>query len=123
MLDLHEYVERIYIAKPYDAPYRSIKWARCGQMSGEEVPFKSMKITLSEDAIDKLGELVKMGSFRSYSSAVEECIRAVYDVSLDMGILFKSTQGQILPPNAQQEAFRRYFLRLTRFIAPLIQQK
>jgi Arc/MetJ-type ribon-helix-helix transcriptional regulator len=89
-------------------------------MSSEEVPFKSMKITLSEDVIDKLSELVKTGSFRSNSSAVEECIRIAYDMIVDMNVLLASQRGKSLTPiqiaEAQQEAFRRYLLRLARFI-------
>ncbi len=76
-------------------------------MSGEEVPFKSMKITLSDDVLEKTLELMKTGSFRSYSNVIEECIRAVYDVSFDMTAIFSSVpKGQRLRNEDLQEAFR-----------------
>ncbi|MCJ7630836.1 hypothetical protein MUP77_00310 [Candidatus Bathyarchaeota archaeon] len=93
-------------------------------MSEEEVPFKSLKITLSDDVLEKLALLLRTGSFRSQSSTIEECIRAVYDVSLDMVALLNTVpQAQTMLPAAQQEAFRRYMMRMMRFVASRVQQK
>ena len=46
--------------------------------------FKPIRITLSEEAFDRLEKIIKDASFRSYSSAIEECIRVVYDIILDV---------------------------------------
>jgi hypothetical protein len=52
------------------------------KMSEEE--FKPIRITLSEEAFNRLNAIMKAASFRSYSSAIEECIRVVYDTTLDI---------------------------------------
>jgi len=46
----------------------------------KESPFKSIRITLSEDAIVMLDGLKRSGKFRSYSAAVEETIRTLHDL-------------------------------------------
>jgi Arc/MetJ-type ribon-helix-helix transcriptional regulator len=93
-------------------------------MSEEEVPFKSMKITLSDDVLEKLAELLKAGYFRSHSNAIEECIRTVFDIYVDMLTVCKSTpKGQRIADQSQQEAFRRYLMRMSRFLASNLQQK
>jgi len=50
----------------------------------EEIAFKSIKITLSEEALRRLSKLRKGGSFRSDSATIEECIRTVYDNNVDI---------------------------------------
>jgi len=42
--------------------------------------FKPIRVTLSEEAFGHMEEIMRDAKFRSYSSTIEECIRAVYDV-------------------------------------------
>jgi Arc/MetJ-type ribon-helix-helix transcriptional regulator len=83
----------------------------------EEVPFRSMKITLSEEALNMLESLRMTGSFRSSSMTIEECVRTIYDITRDITALTnihrknqKSFSNEVM-----LEAFRRYMLRLGRF--------
>ena len=46
----------------------------------EETPFQSMRITLSDDAVTKLEFIKEKGRFRSYSNAIEEIIRVMYEL-------------------------------------------
>lgn len=87
-------------------------------MSEEEVPFKSMKITLSEEALDMLAILRKKGYFRSNSMTIEECIRAIHDISGDIRahIVYYKGKGEQVPPAEQLSAYKRYALRLARFV-------
>jgi len=60
----------------------------------EEVPFKSMKITLSEEAVEKLNKLRQGGAFRSDSATIEECIRAINDMIDDLIFEFNIRKNQ-----------------------------
>jgi len=51
-------------------------------MSEEE--FKPIRITLSDEAFDRLDKIMKAAPFRSYSAAIEECIRVVSDIINDI---------------------------------------
>lgn len=51
----------------------------------QELPFKTMNITLSEEAYRQLTELKAGGAFQSDSAGVEECVRAVYTILEDVG--------------------------------------
>ena len=51
-------------------------------MSEEE--FKSIRITLSHEAFDRLEKIMKGAKFRSNSSTIEECIRVLYDIMKDI---------------------------------------
>ena len=84
----------------------------------EEVPFRSMKITLSEEAVDMLDTLRKRGAFRSYSMTIEECIRAIDAVTTDLAALWSiySPPEKQFPSRVLMEAFRRYSMRLMRFL-------
>lgn len=83
----------------------------------EEIPFKSVKITLSEEALSKLDFIIKDAAFRSYSSGIEECIRVVYDLMQEI----YSTIGDRNEPitlatrEKQAEAFNRIIMRMARF--------
>lgn len=46
--------------------------------------FKAIRITLSDEAFGRLENIIKEASFRSYSSAIEECIRIVSEIALDV---------------------------------------
>lgn len=90
----------------------------------EEVPFKSMKITLSEEAIRLLAALRHKGSYRSDSATIEDCIRAIYDVSLDIatevGSALKGKRSMSIIEI--RELTRRISVRISRFI-PLDEAK
>ena len=70
----------------------------------EETPFKSIKITLSEEAIRKLSGLRKGGSFRSDSATIEECIRTTFDISEDIfsELEIWNEKNRIQPPKNEQ---------------------
>jgi hypothetical protein len=93
----------------------------------QEVPFRSVKITLSEEALDRLASLRFIGSFRSDSATIEECIRAVHDIAEDLCLeldrqakarlgskSFKETE--VIPLDMQAEQLRRIGFRLARFV-------
>ena len=42
--------------------------------------FKPIRITLSEEAFYRMEKIMKDAKLRSYSSTIEECIRAIYDI-------------------------------------------
>jgi len=94
---------------------RIIKGAKCDHMS-EELPFKSIKITLSEEALDMLEEIKRRGCFRSYSMAIEESIRALFDVlnDLDLGMRH-AKDGKPIPDEKKLEVVRDVAVRLSRF--------
>jgi len=43
--------------------------------------FKPIRITLSEEGFKRLEHLMKNSALRSHSSAIEECIRVVSDIT------------------------------------------
>jgi len=86
-------------------------------MSIDEVSFRPMKITLSEAAIDMLYKLKQKGAFRSYSMTIEECIRTIDLISMDMTAMWNTYGDKSFPPSAVMEAFRRYSITMSRFLA------
>ena len=91
----------------------------------EETPFRSIKITLSEEALARLDFIVKQASFRSYSSGIEECIRAIYDLTKEVW----SVTGQPEEPyvsaskDMESEAFKRITMRMSRFTRRILARK
>ena len=93
----------------------------------EEVPFRSIKVTLSEEALGRLAEMRLTGSFRSDSATVEECIRAIYDVAQDICLELdrqakirlrsKEKANEVMPLGMQAEELRRIAFRLDRFVS------
>jgi len=83
----------------------------------EEAPFKSVRVTLSAEAMAMVAELRRTGSFRSDSATIEECIRAVYDVYEDMQMMGRvaKQQERKVSINEQAESYRRHVIRLSRF--------
>jgi hypothetical protein len=85
----------------------------------EEVPFKSMKITLSEEALDKLSELRQGGAFRSDSAAIEECIRVtrglIRDVQLQLMTWASNNPGKEIPLEVYRLTMSSILIRLGRF--------
>lgn len=85
-------------------------------MVKEASSFKSMKITLSEEALDLLEDIKEKGCFRSHSMAIEESIRALHDVltHLDQGMAFAKDEKPI-PDAKKLEVIRDIAVRLSRF--------
>lgn len=87
----------------------------------EEVPFKSLKITLSEEALEKLNDLRIGGSFRSDSATIEECIRVTRDIFEDVLTqirIHKIPGKEELTPVSESEhteLLRRIITRIGRF--------
>lgn len=52
-----------------------------------EEEFKSIRITLSEEAFAQLEQIMNDAKFRSNSSTVEECIRTLYDIIGNLSLL------------------------------------
>lgn len=83
----------------------------------EEVSFKSMKITLSEEALDRVGKIMQYAAFRSYSSTIEECIRAVWDIMDEIFILAGERGEPEVHTTVEQgtESLNRIVMRMNRF--------
>ncbi len=88
----------------------------------EETPFKSMKITLSEEAINRLEKIMKRASFRSNSSTVEECVRVVYDIIYEIYSVCGGPDGELKASTKDQEseAFVRIVMRMSRFTGRVV---
>ena len=87
----------------------------------EDVPFKSMSITLSDEALEKLALLKQGGAFGSDSATIEECIRAVYgmfeDTISEIDRAQKNNDGQVktMDLGSQAEMLRRFLMLINRF--------
>lgn len=82
-----------------------------------EVCFKSIKVTLSEEALMLLDELKKAGSFRSNSMTIEESIRAVHDImAYLMAAIDQAKHGKPIPTEARLTLARDITIRLARFL-------
>lgn len=79
--------------------------------------FKATRITLSEEARERLEKIMKSASFRSNSAAIEECIRVVWDIMKDIW----TVSGESNAPNKEYTrdqavlAFETITTRMTRF--------
>jgi metal-responsive CopG/Arc/MetJ family transcriptional regulator len=82
----------------------------------EENPFKSIKITLSEEALSRLDKIVKNASFRSSSSGIEECIRLVYDLIEEVHSTIGREKGTYrVDVQDEAQSFVRMATRMSRF--------
>jgi len=92
-----------------------------GHTMSEE--FKAIRITLSEEAFERLGKIMNTAAFRSNSSAIEECIRVVHNIIEDIWIVLGAKGA---PPGSftdQQAAyaFRTIAARMGRFTDRAVQ--
>lgn len=89
-------------------------------MSSEEhimsEEFKPIRITLSEEAFNRLEVVMKVAKFRSYSSTIEECIRAIYDVMDEIYILAGEPSAPSVDLNPQDctDSMHRIIVRMSR---------
>lgn len=79
--------------------------------------FKPVRITLSQEAFDRMERIMKDAAFRSYSSTIEECIRVVFDIVREI----ESTAGRKgdpeidVPLEVRVESWNRILMRMGRF--------
>ena len=87
--------------------------------------FKPIRITLSDEAYEKLDNIMKTAKFRSYSSTIEECIRVVSDILVDVTIVL-GTKGKPWTPFDDSEAYEgfvRIANRMRRFTGRVVVTK
>jgi len=79
--------------------------------------FKPIRITLSEEAFDRLDKIMKDAKFRSYSSTIEECIRVVSDIIGDLRSVIGKKDDPFRPFDEEiaAEAFTNITVRMDRF--------
>jgi len=79
--------------------------------------FKPIRITLSEEAFDQMDKIMKDAKFRSYSSTIEECIRAIHGIIQEMEILMsKENDSTITIPHQEMiDTLLRINMRMVRF--------
>ena len=53
----------------------------------EEQDFKAVRITLSQEAFDRMEKIMNQAKFRSYSLMIEECIRTIHDVMTEIYLI------------------------------------
>ncbi len=86
-----------------------------------EVPFKTLKITLSDEALEKIAVLRQGGAFNSDSATMEECVRVVYSMfqdtisELERSKVDRTGQVETMDLGRQAEMLRRFLLMLNRF--------
>ena len=91
-----------------------------GHTMSEE--FKPIRITLSEEAFDRLEKIMKTAAFRSNSSAIEECIRVVDSIMGDVWKVLgkKGTPDKQFTNAEAVNAFRTIATRMSRFTGRVV---
>jgi len=79
--------------------------------------FKPVRITLSEEAFDRMDKIMKDAKFRSYSSTIEECIRAISDIIKEIHIIAGERGAPEVYPSDQEciDSLNRIAMRMHRF--------
>jgi len=82
-----------------------------------EEGFKPIRITLSDEAFERLEKIMKTAAFRSYSAAIEECIRVVYDIAGDIWLVAggKNEPDKRISQIDAYNTFRTITIRMGRF--------
>lgn len=81
-----------------------------------EEEFKPIRITLSQEAFERLEKIKNAAKFRSHSATIEECIRIFYDVLQDIHSVI-GERGDPFTPfelNRAAEAFKTIAIRMER---------
>ncbi|MGD0451878.1 MAG: hypothetical protein ABSA79_12600 [Candidatus Bathyarchaeia archaeon] len=63
--------------------------------------FKAIRITLSQEAFDRMEIIMKDAKFRSYSATIEECLRTVYDLMQDIYFLTGDRDSPTCHPDTE----------------------
>lgn len=79
-----------------------------------EHEFKPIRITLSDEAFTRLEAMMEKAAFRSYSAAIEECIRAMYDIKGDIEVAIET--GKKVDEERCFHAFIKIATRMERII-------
>ena len=79
--------------------------------------FKPIRITLSEEAFDRMEKIMKGAKFRSYSSTIEECIRVVSDIIGDLQSVIGKKDDPFKPfdETIAAQTFATITIRMDRF--------
>jgi len=87
--------------------------------------FKAIRITLSEEARDRLAIIIGMAAFRSNSAAIEECIRVVYEIMRDIWVVLGEKDGPYKAFDVADAAltFNTIATRMTRFTGRVLVTK
>ena len=87
--------------------------------------FKPIRITLSEEAFDRMEKIMTQANFRSYSSTIEECIRAVADIIREVYIVAGERDApDVYPTDAEcMDSLNRIVMRMNRFTKRILIRK
>ncbi len=88
-----------------------------------EDDFKSIRITLSQEAFDRLERIMEDAKFRSSSSTIEECIRVVFDLIREIYVIAGARDGPAVNPDRSQrsDSLDRVIMRMARFTGRSLQ--
>jgi hypothetical protein len=84
--------------------------------------FKAVRITLSDEAFDRMDRIMKHAKFRNYSSTVEECIRAVDDIITEIHCIAGKRDSPEVTATLEESsnAFDRIMMRMSRFTGRIL---
>lgn len=84
--------------------------------------FKPIRITLSQEAFDRMEYIMKNAKFRSYSSTIEECIRVVFEIINEIYLVAGSIDDPAvqLQPQDCIDSLGRIIVRMFRFTGKTI---
>lgn len=79
--------------------------------------FKPIRITLSEEAFDRMNYIMEHAKFRSYSSTIEECLRAIFDIIGEIHAVAgkKDDPDQVVDMLDIRDSWDRIIMRMYRF--------
>ena len=77
--------------------------------------FKPIRITLSNEAFAHLDKVMNDAKFRSYSSTIEECIRAINDIISEIHYTSGKKGKVTIPVSDVTDSWDRILMRMYRF--------
>ena len=77
--------------------------------------FKPIRITLSHEAYAQMEKIMEDAKFRSYSSTIEECIRAINDIISEIHFTSGETGKVSIPISNISDSWDRITMRMYRF--------
>ena len=88
-----------------------------------EDDFKSIRITLSQEAFYRLERIMEDAKFRSNSSTIEECIRVVYDLMREIYVVAGARDAPDVSASELQrsDSWDRIIMRMARFTGRSLQ--
>ena len=84
--------------------------------------FKPIRITLSEEAFERLEKIMKTAVFRNNSAAIEECIRVVHNIMQDIWMVLgkKGDPGRPFSDEEAAAAFKTIATRMDRLTGRIV---